>query len=464
MQHLQLQLQLQLLVTTLRVSSAALVHSPTASLCKFVLLGKRKMNRGIKSGIQRHHVRTDRDVSKGGVEEGDSVIGESLSNKTEDIAEQQILSLSTSNPSYESQWPLPSATKSKRRTRIDLAQHSEQTSHQGAAEHVHFSKLDSPLKSSSVNPSQQPNMSAPTTGSMKKHSSFPSGGQYIPKNSPERGGGVQNSRDSKRTRVNEPFDICPFRTRYPAVLKPSSQDKERLQGIQMDYSLENGQVLRSGMVLLRSYIPLSQQIDLVMRCRELGVVSGGFYQPGYKDGAKLRLHMMCLGLDWDPQTKKYGKRRHYDNSKPPNIPPNFDYLVSRALHDSQTLIKQQLSSNVEEILPCMSPNICIVNFYTTNGRLGLHQDRDESRESLLRGLPVVSFSLGDSAEFLYGDQRDVDEAERVLLKSGDVLIFGGKSRHIFHGVTSIYPNTAPTALLECTKLRPGRLNLTFRQH
>lgn len=91
------------------------------------------------------------------------------------------------------------------------------------------------------------------------------------------------------------------------------------------------------------------------------------------------------------------------------------------------------------------------------------QDRDESRESLYKGLPVVSFSIGDSADFLYGDQRDVDKAEKVVLESGDVLIFGGTSRNIFHGVSAIHQNTAPKALLEETNLSSGRLNLTFRE-
>ena len=79
-------------------------------------------------------------------------------------------------------------------------------------------------------------------------------------------------------------------------------------------------------------------------------------------------------------------------------------------------------------------------------------------------MPVVSFSVGDSAEFLYGDQRDVNKADKVVLESGDVLIFGGKSRHIFHGVTSVIPDSAPKTLIEETRLRPGRLNLTFRQY
>ena len=76
----------------------------------------------------------------------------------------------------------------------------------------------------------------------------------------------------------------------------------------------------------------------------------------------------------------------------------------------------------------------------------------------------MSFCIGDSAEFLYGDQRDPRRAERIILESGDVLIFGGESRHIFHGVSAIIPDTAPEGLLNDTGLRPGRLNLTFRQY
>jgi alkylated DNA repair dioxygenase AlkB len=77
---------------------------------------------------------------------------------------------------------------------------------------------------------------------------------------------------------------------------------------------------------------------------------------------------------------------------------------------------------------------------------------------------VVSFSIGDTAEFLYGDERNVDKTKKVLLESGDVLIFGGKSRNIFHGITAILPYTSPIRLLEETNLcTPGRLSLTFRQ-
>ncbi|KAL9314982.1 hypothetical protein ACSQ67_020434 [Phaseolus vulgaris] len=143
-------------------------------------------------------------------------------------------------------------------------------------------------------------------------------------------------------------------------------------------------------------------------------------------------------------------------SQTPLIPPEFHTLVSNALRDSNALFPH-------DPLPSISPDICIVNFYSQTGRLGLHQDKDESKDSLRRGLPVVSFSIGYSAQFLYGDHRDPDKAQKLQLESGDVLIFGGPSRNVFHGVTAIDTTTAPN-LLQHINLRPGRLNLTFRQY
>ena len=84
--------------------------------------------------------------------------------------------------------------------------------------------------------------------------------------------------------------------------------------------------------------------------------------------------MMCLGLNWDPETRSYERKRVFDESETPSIPREFSLLVERAMRDSQDKIEKESSvENVEEILPGMSPDICIVNFYTTTGRLGLHQ-------------------------------------------------------------------------------------------
>ncbi|KAJ0979254.1 hypothetical protein J5N97_014728 [Dioscorea zingiberensis] len=100
---------------------------------------------------------------------------------------------------------------------------------------------------------------------------------------------------------------------------------------------------------------------------------GGFYRPSYRDGAKLHLQMMCLGKNWDPEAK-YVEFRPTDGAKPPEIPEEVRKLVKgeiQASHDF--LLHQNKDINVEDELPKMSPDICIINFYNENGRLGLHQ-------------------------------------------------------------------------------------------
>ncbi|XP_042480835.1 uncharacterized protein LOC122061573 [Macadamia integrifolia] len=263
----------------------------------------------------------------------------------------------------------------------------------------------------------------------------------------------------------DPFDICQRKTGSLFALKPSLLAQNREKRRELEYFERSEKlILRQGMVLLKKYISHTNQIKIIKECRELGLGPGGFYQPGYRDGAKLHLQMMCLGKDWDPEFRSYGERRKIDGACPPCIPVEFKKLVEDAIQDSNDFIKGKLKlGNVEEVLPVMSPDICIVNFYTHSGRLGLHQDRDESQESLNSGLPVVSFSIGDSAEFLYGENSDTEMAEKVILESGDVLIFGGNSRLVYHGVRCIMPNSAPSFLVEEANLRPGRINLTFRK-
>ncbi|KAI7742110.1 hypothetical protein M8C21_007251, partial [Ambrosia artemisiifolia] len=216
------------------------------------------------------------------------------------------------------------------------------------------------------------------------------------------------------------------------------------------------QILDSGMIVLKNYISIRDQVDIVKICHNLGVGPGGFQQPGYRTGHKLQLQRMCFGRNWDPETK-YRERYRNDGSIPPRVPPVFIPLIQTSIYDARA----HLSS--EDEIPLMCPDVCLVNFYTATGRLGLHQDRNERPYSIRGGLPVVSISIGEAAEFLYGHTRDEDKLQKVILESGDVLIFGGKSRLVFHGVRTIFPNSTPPELLEKINLRPGRLNLTFRQ-
>ena len=51
------------------------------------------------------------------------------------------------------------------------------------------------------------------------------------------------------------------------------------------------------------------------------------------------------------------------------------------------------------------------------------------------------------------------QARSVRLDSGDVLVFGGPARLLFHAVTRIHARRRPKGL----HLIPGRINLTFRE-
>ncbi|KAL8241689.1 hypothetical protein R6Q59_011991 [Mikania micrantha] len=90
-------------------------------------------------------------------------------------------------------------------------------------------------------------------------------------------------------------------------------------------------------------------------------------------------------------------------------------------------------------------------------------DCDESSDSIRQGLPEVSISVGETAEFWYGHTMDENQSRKVLLELSDVLVYGGKSRLIFHGMKKIFHPTAPQSLFDAVSLRSGHLNLTLKQ-
>jgi len=113
---------------------------------------------------------------------------------------------------------------------------------------------------------------------------------------------------------------------------------------------------------------------IVNKCRQLGLGEGGFYQPGFQDGGLLHLKMMCLGKNWDCQTRRYGEIRPIDGSVPPRIPVESSQLVEKAIKESKSLVATNSNETKGgDELPLLLPDICVVNFYTSTGKLGLHQ-------------------------------------------------------------------------------------------
>jgi len=200
-----------------------------------------------------------------------------------------------------------------------------------------------------------------------------------------------------------------------------------------------------GAVHLPRYLSLEEQRALVDRCRALVDGEVPAYVPVVRGGGRMHVRMLCLGRHWNGQTYTYETTRSdFDRLTAPPLPDDFKTLAQR--------LARAAGMSFE-------PDLCILNYYDADGRMGLHQDKDEGERSLAAGLPVVSVSLGDTARFLFGGLKRKDPVEARMLESGDAFVFGGPARLRYHGVSRIVPGTAPGGLdFE------GRFNLTFRQY
>jgi alkylated DNA repair protein (DNA oxidative demethylase) len=121
-----------------------------------------------------------------------------------------------------------------------------------------------------------------------------------------------------------------------------------------------------------------------------------------------------------------------DTGKPwPPMPPEFLDLAVRAAAEA----------GFNEY----DPDACLINRYESGAKLGLHQDKDEKDA----WAPIVSVSLGAPATFLWGGKRRADPVRRMRVEDGDVVVWGGPARFVYHGVAPVKEGV--------------RLNLTFRK-
>ena len=102
--------------------------------------------------------------------------------------------------------------------------------------------------------------------------------------------------------------------------------------------------------------------------------------------------------------------------------------------------------------PDFEPDACLINLYEPGTRLSLH--RDENERDLTA--PIVSVSLGLPAVFLFGGNRRSDRPRRILLESGDIVVWGGPDRLVYHGVAPLPDGDDPLT-------GNRRINLTFRK-
>ena len=98
------------------------------------------------------------------------------------------------------------------------------------------------------------------------------------------------------------------------------------------------------------------------------------------------------------------------------------------------------------------PHACLINRYLAGAKLGLHRDHDEKDA----WAPIVSVSLGLPAVFLWGGQSRSGSVRRLRVENGDVAVWGGPARFVYHGVAPLKAGDHPLT-------GAARINLTFRK-
>jgi alkylated DNA repair protein (DNA oxidative demethylase) len=197
-------------------------------------------------------------------------------------------------------------------------------------------------------------------------------------------------------------------------------------------------LLKPGLRLYKTALDRGAQERLRDELRELLRQSPLFRPAMPRSGKPFSVRMSnCGPLGWVSDISGYRYQAHHPETGRP-WPPMPQSLLElwRAYADCG-----------------LAPDACLINHYDEQARMGPHQDRDEADFSA----PILSVSLGDSCVFRYGGEHRRDPSETIRLESGDVLVFGGPARLMFHGVDRILPQSS--TLLD----PPGRINLTLRR-
>jgi DNA oxidative demethylase len=147
----------------------------------------------------------------------------------------------------------------------------------------------------------------------------------------------------------------------------------------------------------------------------------------------------CGPVGWvsDRGGYRYSSRDPQTNLDWPAFPPEFLALARAAAARAG--------------FPDFEPDACLINRYAAGARLTAHRDADEQNFAQ----PIVSVSLGLPASFAFYGLTRGGKGRSVALVDGDVLVWGGPSRLVYHAVRPIKPGVHPLT-------GEYRYNLTFR--
>ena len=212
---------------------------------------------------------------------------------------------------------------------------------------------------------------------------------------------------------------------------PSLFDSESLPGSREP--LQEGAVLLRGFVLAQAPALLEEVVQIAQAAPFRHLVTPG----GYTMSVAMT---NCGRVGWVSDATGY----RYDTKDPgtgapwPPMPKSFLDLAMRTAAEAGFV--------------GYDPDACLINRYVAGAKLGLHQDRDENDS----WAPIVSVSLGLPAVFLWGGKRRSDPVRRLQLENGDIVVWGGPARFVYHGVAPLKHGEHPLT-------GPVRINLTFRR-
>jgi alkylated DNA repair protein (DNA oxidative demethylase) len=201
-----------------------------------------------------------------------------------------------------------------------------------------------------------------------------------------------------------------------------------------------------GVVHIPDWLGLPAQQGLAGEFRRWALPPAGLRHPRVPTGHLMSVQSVCLGWHWQP----YAYSRTADDTDGAPVKP----LPSEMIELARNAVRAAYGVGGPEA-STYAPDAAIVNLYARDARLGLHQDGEEPSAA-----PVVTISLGDACTFrLAGVDSRTGPFTDIEMRSGDLLVFGGPNRRIYHGVPKVFAGTAPPDL----DLPLGRLSITMRE-
>lgn len=194
--------------------------------------------------------------------------------------------------------------------------------------------------------------------------------------------------------------------------------------------------LGPGIALLRGFADSRQLMPLVE-----GVAAASPFRHLVTPGGQTMSVAMtnCGPVGWvsDRAGYRYSSRDPLTQRDWPSMPEEFRRLA--------------LEAATHAGFPAFEPDACLVNRYSPGARLTAHRDADEQNFAQ----PIVSVSIGLPASFAFYGLTRGGKGRSVALSDGDVLVWGGPSRLVYHAVRPVKPGNHPVT-------GGYRYNLTFR--